>query len=102
MGGKSSQWMPESYDIFEFLEVRFKKLHEKAVTPTYARSGDAGLDLTAATMEFSKTESRKLITYGTGIAIEIPMGYYGLVLPRSSIRKTDLRLTNSVGLIDSE
>ena len=41
------------------------------------------------------------ISYGTGIALEIPKGFVGLVFPRSSIRKTDLILSNSVGVIDS-
>ena len=41
------------------------------------------------------------IVYGTGIAVEIPEGHVGLVFPRSSIRKYDLSLTNSVGVIDS-
>jgi dUTP pyrophosphatase len=41
------------------------------------------------------------ITYGLGIALEIPEGFVGLVFPRSSIRKTDLSLTNCVGVIDS-
>ena len=41
------------------------------------------------------------ITYGFGIAIEVPVGYVGLVFPRSSIRKMELLLSNSVGVIDS-
>jgi dUTP pyrophosphatase len=41
------------------------------------------------------------ITYGLGIALEIPNGFVGLVFPRSSIRKTGLQLSNSVGVIDS-
>jgi dUTP pyrophosphatase len=41
------------------------------------------------------------ITYGLGIALEIPKGFVGLVFPRSSIRKTGLQLSNSVGVIDS-
>jgi len=41
------------------------------------------------------------ITYGMGIALEIPEGFVGLVFPRSSIRKTGLQLSNSVGVIDS-
>ncbi len=48
-------------------------------------------------MNFDGTQ----ITYGTGLAIEIPEGFVGLVFPRSSIRKTDLSLSNSVGIIDS-
>ncbi len=41
------------------------------------------------------------VTYGFGIALEIPRGYVGLIFPRSSVRKYDLSLTNSVGVIDS-
>jgi dUTP pyrophosphatase len=41
------------------------------------------------------------ITYGIGLAMEIPEGFVGLIFPRSSIRKTDLSLTNCVGVIDS-
>ena len=41
------------------------------------------------------------MTYGTGLAMEIPEGYVGLVFPRSSIRNTDLSLSNAVGVIDS-
>jgi dUTP pyrophosphatase len=78
--------------------VKVKKLHKNAVVPTYAKPGDAGLDLTATeTIQVTETH----ITYGTGLAFEIPEGYVGLVYPRSSIRKYDLRLTNSVGVIDS-
>lgn len=80
------------------LEIRFKKLHNKATTPTYSRHGDAGLDLVACEI---KNETQEQITYGTGISMEIPYGYVGLVFPRSSIRKYDLDLTNSVGVIDS-
>ena len=39
--------------------------------------------------------------YGSGVAMEIPKGYVGLVFPRSSISKKDLILSNSVGVIDS-
>jgi dUTP pyrophosphatase len=81
------------------LSVRFKKLHPKAVTPTYAKDGDAGLDLTATRM-FMGTN---YIQYDTGIAVEIPDGYVGLVFPRSSITKmaAGVSLKNSVGVIDS-
>ena len=81
------------------LMVKFKKLHPKAVTPTYAKDGDAGLDLTATGM-FMGTN---YIQYETGIAVEIPDGYVGLVFPRSSITKmaAGVSLKNSVGVIDS-
>jgi len=81
------------------LGIRFKKLHPDAVTPTYAKDGDAGLDLTATRM-FMGTN---YIQYDTGIAVEIPDGYVGLVFPRSSITKmaAGVSLKNSVGVIDS-
>jgi dUTP pyrophosphatase len=79
------------------MQVRIKKLNENAVIPTYAKEGDAGMDLVATSIKFDGTQ----ITYGTGLAIEIPEGFVGLVFPRSSIRKTSLSLSNSVGVIDS-
>ena len=80
------------------MKVRIKKLDPNSVIPTYAKEGDAGLDLTAV----SKTvDNSGNIVYGTGLAFEIPQGYVGLVFPRSSNAKKDLWLTNSVGVIDS-
>lgn len=82
------------------LKVRFKKLYEDAVTPSYAKDGDAGLDLTAYTA--TSIVSETYIEYGTGIAVEIPHGYVGLVFPRSSVsKKENFYLKNSVGVIDS-
>jgi dUTP pyrophosphatase len=80
------------------MKVSIKKLHPNAVIPTYAKEGDAGMDL-IATSVISDTLTQ--ITYGLGIALEIPEGFVGLVFPRSSIRKTNLQLSNSVGVIDS-
>jgi dUTP pyrophosphatase len=80
------------------LKVNIKKLNPNAVTPSYSKDGDAGLDLTATEIISNSTDQ---ITYGTGISLEIPRGYVGLVFPRSSIRKYELELTNSVGVIDS-
>jgi len=84
-------------DVNKF-EVKVKKLHPNVVIPKYTKDGDAGMDLIATTIISNGTFD---ITYGTGIAMEIPKGYVGLVFPRSSIRKTDLSLTNCVGVIDS-
>jgi dUTP pyrophosphatase len=78
--------------------VKIKKLNPNAVIPSYAKAGDAGMDLIATSI-ISETPSQ--ITYGLGIALEIPEGFVGLVFPRSSIRKTRLQLSNSVGVIDS-
>lgn len=82
---------------FNGLEIKVKKLHSDAVVPKYSKDGDAGLDLIAT----SVSQKDLQITYGTGISMEIPNGYVGLVFPRSSIRKYDLSLSNSVGVIDS-
>lgn len=80
------------------LKVKVKKLHPNAIIPSYSKDGDAGLDLTATEILNETTQS---VTYGTGLAFEIPKGYVGLVFPRSSIRKYELQLSNSVGVIDS-
>lgn len=80
------------------MEVKIKKLHERAVVPSYSKKGDAGMDLTAVDYYY---DADGCIVYKTGLAIEIPEGYVGLVFPRSSISKSDLFLTNSVGVIDS-
>ena len=79
-------------------EVKVKRLHPKAVIPKYAKDGDAGMDLVATEIISNTTFD---VTYGTGIAMEIPKGYVGLVFPRSSIRKTDLSLTNCVGVFSN-
>ena len=79
------------------MKVRVKKLDPKAVIPKYAKIGDAGLDLTATSVQ----EETLQVKYGTGLAVEIPEGYVGLIFPRSSIFKKTLSLTNSVGVIDS-
>lgn len=85
------------------MKVKIKKLHPDAVIPKYAKEGDAGMDLTAISREIDVNymDGDNLITYGTGLAFEIPKGYVGLVFPRSSIYKKDLTLSNSVGVIDS-
>jgi dUTP pyrophosphatase len=80
------------------MKVKIKKLHSKAVVPSYAKSGDAGMDLTAVSKSFDDYGN---IVYGTGLAFEIPEGYVGLIFPRSSNSKKDLLLSNSVGVIDS-
>jgi dUTP pyrophosphatase len=80
------------------MKVKIKKLHSDAVIPTYAKSGDAGMDLVATKIISNTTFD---VTYGTDIALEIPEGFVGLVFPRSSIRKYELILSNSVGVIDS-
>lgn len=81
------------------MKVKIKKLHPDAVIPKYAKEGDAGLDLVG--IHYQWTGPSGHFEYSTGLAIEIPYGYVGLIFPRSSISRTDLMLTNSVGVIDS-
>tara|TARA_Y100000592_G_scaffold39919_1_gene63283 strand:- start:672 stop:1082 length:411 start_codon:yes stop_codon:yes gene_type:complete len=79
------------------MKVKIKKIREKATIPKYAKPGDAGIDLTAV----DRKAEGMWITYYTGLAMEIPPGYVGLLFPRSSVYKTEQRLANSVGVIDS-
>lgn len=81
------------------LKVRFKKLVPEAVAPRRATIGSAGWDLTATSAELNQG---KKAVYGTGLSVEIPKGYVGLLFPRSSIHKKGLRLSNAVGVIDSD
>lgn len=93
-----SKDIQESYETIDVrVPVKIKKLHPDAVIPKYAKIGDAGMDLTATSIEYTDD----YFCYKTGIAIEIPKGYVGLLFPRSSNSKKDLFLSNSVGVIDS-
>jgi dUTP pyrophosphatase len=80
------------------MQVRVKRLHQDAVIPAYSKPGDAGMDLTAVS---ATQDQYGNVVYGTGLAVEIPEGYVGLIFPRSSNSKTDLYLTNHVGVVDS-
>ena len=84
------------------IDLKFKKLSEKAVRPTYGSSSAAGADLYSAedALVFAPGET-KLVH--TGIAMEIPEGYVGLVYARSGIAtKRGLAPANKVGVIDSD
>ena len=79
------------------LHVKIRKLIESAKIPQYAKEGDAGLDLTATNISYDADN----VIYHSGLSVEIPQGYVGLLFPRSSNSKTQYYLTNSVGVIDS-
>lgn len=94
------------------MKVKIKKLHADAVIPSYAKDGDAGMDLTAISVSVGRilgewdVPNSQLglplyVEYGTGLSIEIPKGFVGLVFPRSSISVSALLMANSVGVIDS-
>lgn len=74
---------------------KFKKLYASALAPQ-KKDGDCGYDLTALT----RVETEAYIEYGTGLALEIPTGFAGLLFPRSSQSKYGMILANCVGVID--
>ena len=81
------------------MKLRFARLSPEASEPTRAHPGDAGLDLRAA--EPARLEPGARASVGTGIAVEIPDGYAGLVLPRSGLAaRHGIALVNAPGLID--
>ena len=80
------------------MKVKIKKLSENSTIPSYAKQGDAGLDLIAISEEYDDYGN---LVFGTGLSIEIPEGYVGLIFPRSSISNYAIRMSNSVGVIDS-
>ena len=81
------------------LEIKLKKLDERAVIPSYAHDGDVGMDLTAIDVEYDS--DRDAYIYHTGIAIETDKHYGVLIFPRSSNRDTDAYLCNHVGVADT-
>ena len=80
------------------INVKIKKLVPEATIPKYAFKTDAGCDVIAT----SRKITHNFIEYGTGIAFDIPEGYYIEIFPRSSISKYNLLLCNSVGIIDEQ
>lgn len=84
------------------MELKFKKLQEDAVLPSYANPNDAGLDLTAIsfTQEFDKS-GKLVLVYHTGLSVEIPEGHVGLIFMRSSVSQKSMSMTNAVAVIDS-
>lgn len=79
------------------LPIKVKRLYPDAKLPTQAYLGDAGWDLYAHSYNLID----RYIEYKTGIALEIPLNYVGLIFPRSSVSEKNLILANCVGVIDS-
>ena len=78
----------------------FKRLTDSARLPTRAHDGDAGLDLYAA--EAARLEPGERASVGTGVAVAIPDGHAGLVLPRSGLAaRHGISVVNAPGLIDA-
>jgi dUTP pyrophosphatase len=80
--------------------LSFARLHAEAREPTRAHDGDAGYDLYA--VEPARLGPGERASVGTGIAVAIPNGWAGLVLPRSGLAaRHGITLPNAPGLIDS-
>ncbi|HYS15812.1 MAG TPA: dUTP diphosphatase [Candidatus Binatia bacterium] len=82
------------------IKLPLKRLDPSVALPTYAREGDAGLDLRAAHDATLEPGGRGLV--GTGLAVAIPAGFAGLVLPRSGLALTHgVTVLNAPGLVDA-
>ena len=85
------------------VRVNFKKLDQKAIVPTYGTDFSAGADLYSLPGEKITVKPGETVMIHTGIALEIPDGYVGLVYARSGIAtKRGLAPANKVGVIDSD
>ena len=83
------------------MEIRIKKLNEKAIIPTSGSPYSAGYDIYS--LEDHEIEAGKTVLAKTGLALEIPEGYFGAVYARSGLAsKKGLRPANCVGVIDSD
>ena len=85
------------------MTVNFKKLDSNAITPTYGTEYSAGADLYALAEAPIVIDGGKTALVHTGISMEIPVGYVGLIFARSGLAtKRDLAPANKVGVIDSD
>jgi dUTP pyrophosphatase len=79
------------------IDVKIRKVHPDAVIPFRAHATDAGMDVTAISMEMTED----YVEYDTGLQFQLPEGYAMLIFPRSSNSKKALLLCNSVGILDA-
>ena len=85
------------------MNINFKKLSVLATVPTRGSASAAGYDLYAASTYNIEIPRGETVKIGTGIAVEIPEGYFGAVFARSGLAtKKGLRPANAVGVIDSD
>ena len=83
------------------MDVRFKRLNDLAKIPTRGSKFSAGYDLYAATDEDIQIPPHSTVKIGTGLAMDLPYGYFGAILARSGIAtKRGLRPANCVGVCD--
>ena len=86
------------------MELKVKRVREDAILPTRGSEEAAGVDLYACLDESSLTiKPGETVMFGSGIACEFPEGYWGMVVPRSSIGwKKHLSIPQSMGVIDND
>lgn len=83
--------------------IKVKKLSEKAIIPTYGTDFSAGADLYALSEESIVIEPHKTVMIHTGLSMEIPEGYAGLIFARSGLAsKKGLAPANKVGVVDPD
>ncbi len=81
------------------MKVRIKKLDLDAVIPQKAHQTDAGYDLVAIGVD--EDRKRNIVTYHTGIAVEMPEGVIGLLFPPNDIYRHQLYLSDSIGVVNT-
>ena len=85
------------------MNINIKLLNDLAKIPTCADTGSAGYDLYASTSHDVQIPPHSTVKIGTGIAMSIPLGYFGAIYARSGLAtKEGLRPANCVGVIDSD
>ena len=82
--------------------IKVKRLSPNAKMPERAHFGDKGADVYAVSKSLNLLfDNKDVLCYGTGLALEIPVGYSVELRPRSSVYKTGMSLCNSIGTIDA-
>ena len=85
------------------MKINIKKLNENAIIPTRGSEGAAGMDLYACTSSPIIIMPHNTVKVGTGIAVELPHGYFGAIFARSGLAtKQGLRPANAVGVCDED
>jgi len=85
------------------MNIKIKKLNDNAKLPTRATDGSAGYDVYAVDETVNISLTGPIVEYDTGLAFEIPQGFYLDIRPRSSVTtKTTLMLGNGCGVLDSD
>ena len=85
------------------MEVKIKKIREKAIIPTRGSKYAAGYDLYACIDEPINIVAHSTVKVNTGLSMELPDGYFGAIFPRSGIAtKQNIRMANCVAVIDQD